>query len=79
MIINVSAKTKEYGTFNLHASILPNYRGAAPINWAIINKEAETGVTTFLIDEKGFLIHEWRKVKVKTHIEDVLNTLKELD
>ena len=36
------------GTFNLHASLLPQYRGAAPINWAIINGEKETGVTTFL-------------------------------
>ncbi len=40
------------GTFNLHASLLPQYRGAAPINWAIINGETETGVTTF------FLTHE---------------------
>lgn len=40
------------GTFNLHASILPQYRGAAPINWAIINGETETGITTFFIDEK---------------------------
>lgn len=42
----------ELGTFNLHASLLPNYRGAAPINWAIINGETETGVTTFFIDDK---------------------------
>lgn len=42
----------ELGTFNLHASLLPNYRGAAPINWAIINGEAKTGVTTFFIDDK---------------------------
>lgn len=42
----------EYGTFNLHASLLPQYRGAAPINWAIINGEKETGVTTFFIDEE---------------------------
>jgi len=42
----------QYGTFNLHASLLPNYRGAAPIHWAIINGETETGVTTFFIDEK---------------------------
>lgn len=42
----------EYGTFNLHASLLPDYRGAAPINWAIINGEKKTGVTTFFIDEK---------------------------
>jgi methionyl-tRNA formyltransferase len=40
------------GTFNLHASLLPDYRGAAPINWAIINGETKTGVTTFFIDEK---------------------------
>jgi len=41
-----------YGTFNLHASLLPDYRGAAPINWALIRGETETGVTTFFIDEK---------------------------
>jgi len=40
------------GTFNLHASLLPDYRGAAPINWAIINGESTTGVTTFFINEK---------------------------
>jgi methionyl-tRNA formyltransferase len=42
----------ELGTFNLHASLLPQYRGAAPINWAIINSEEKSGVTTFFIDEK---------------------------
>ncbi|MGV4528891.1 methionyl-tRNA formyltransferase [Ornithobacterium rhinotracheale] len=40
------------GTFNLHASLLPQYRGAAPINWAIINGEEKSGVTTFFLDEK---------------------------
>lgn len=40
-----------YGTFNLHASLLPEYRGAAPINWAIINCEKKTGVSTFFIDD----------------------------
>lgn len=40
------------GIFNLHASLLPKYRGAAPINWAIINGEKETGVTTFFLQEK---------------------------
>ena len=40
------------GTFNLHASLLPQYRGAAPINWAIINGETETGVTTFFLQHK---------------------------
>jgi len=51
------------GTFNLHASLLPNYRGAAPINWAIINGEKETGVTTFFLKHKidtGDLIFQER-------------------
>jgi len=42
----------EYGTFNLHASLLPDYRGAAPINWVLLNGETQTGVTTFFIDDK---------------------------
>ena len=42
----------ELGTINLHASLLPNYRGAAPINWALINNEKITGVTTFFINER---------------------------
>lgn len=49
------------GTFNLHASLLPNYRGAAPINWAIINGEKETGVTTFFLKHEidtGSIIHQ---------------------
>ena len=41
----------KYGTFNLHAALLPQYRGAAPINWAVINGEKATGVTTFMLDE----------------------------
>ncbi len=45
-------KLPKRGTFNLHASLLPNYRGAAPINWAIIHGEKKSGVTTFLIDEE---------------------------
>ena len=52
MLPEVVWNMPEIGTFNLHASLLPNYRGAAPINWAIINGETETGVTTF------FLRHE---------------------
>ncbi|MBO73136.1 MAG: methionyl-tRNA formyltransferase [Flavobacteriales bacterium] len=42
----------KYGTFNLHGSLLPNYRGAAPINWAIMNGETETGVTTFFLEHE---------------------------
>lgn len=41
----------EYGTFNVHAALLPQYRGAAPINWAVINGEKQTGVTTFFLDK----------------------------
>ncbi len=52
MLPKVVWQMPEYGTFNLHASLLPQYRGAAPINWAIINGETTTGVTTFFIDEK---------------------------
>ncbi len=49
-----------YGTFNLHASLLPNYRGAAPINWAIVNGEHETGITTFKLRHEidtGDIVH----------------------
>ncbi|TKT93595.1 methionyl-tRNA formyltransferase [Dyadobacter frigoris] len=42
----------KYGTFNLHGSLLPQYRGAAPINWAVINGETESGVTTFFIEKE---------------------------
>ena len=52
MLPEVVWKMPSLGTFNLHASLLPEYRGAAPINWAIINGETKTGVTTFFIDDK---------------------------
>lgn len=52
MLPEVVWKLPKHGTFNLHASLLPDYRGAAPINWAIINGETQTGVTTFFIDDK---------------------------
>ncbi|WP_338356229.1 methionyl-tRNA formyltransferase [Yeosuana marina] len=52
MLPKVVWSLPEYGTFNLHASLLPNYRGAAPINWAIINGETKTGISTFFIDDK---------------------------
>ena len=52
MLPEVVWNMPQFGTFNLHASLLPQYRGAAPINWAIINGEKETGATTF------FLTHE---------------------
>jgi methionyl-tRNA formyltransferase len=65
------------GTFNLHASLLPNYRGAAPINWAIINGEKETGVTTFFLKHEidtGSIIFQ-EKIPIKH--EDDLGTVYE--
>ena len=64
-----------YGTFNLHASLLPHYRGAAPINWAIINGEKETGITTFLLNheiDKGAIIGQ-RKMPILA--EDNIGTM----
>lgn len=58
------------GTINLHGSLLPNYRGAAPINWAVINGEKETGVTTFFIEKEidtGKIIDQ-RKVAISENI-----------
>ncbi|WP_290541344.1 methionyl-tRNA formyltransferase [Alistipes sp.] len=63
------------GTFNLHASLLPQYRGAAPINWAIINGETETGVTTFFLNheiDKGCIIGQ---IRVPILAEDNVGTL----
>lgn len=52
MLPEVVWRIPKIGTFNLHASLLPDYRGAAPINWTIINGEQKTGVTTFFINEQ---------------------------
>jgi len=52
MLPKVVWEIPAFGTFNLHASLLPDYRGAAPINWAIMNGEKYTGATTFFIDDK---------------------------
>jgi methionyl-tRNA formyltransferase len=51
MLPKVVWSMPKYGTFNLHAALLPQYRGAAPINWAVINGDRATGVTTFMLDE----------------------------
>lgn len=68
------------GTINLHAALLPNYRGAAPINWAIINGETETGVTTFFIDhnmDTGNLIYqEKEEILSEDNIGTLYNRLK---
>jgi methionyl-tRNA formyltransferase len=67
----------QIGTFNLHASLLPDYRGAAPINWAIINGEKETGVTTFFLEQEidtGSIIFQERE---PIHGDDTAGTLYE--
>lgn len=63
MLPEVIWRMPKLGTFNLHAALLPQYRGAAPINWAIINGERETGLTTFLLNheiDKGAIIDQLR-------------------
>ena len=52
MLPEVVWNMPEFGTFNVHAALLPQYRGAAPINWAVINGETQTGVTTFFLDKE---------------------------
>ena len=66
-----------FGTFNLHASLLPQYRGAAPINWAIMNGDKESGVTTFLLNheiDKGAILDQ---VRVPILAEDNIGSLYE--
>lgn len=63
------------GTFNVHASLLPQYRGAAPIQWAVINGETKTGVTTFLLDEHTDTGAILRQSAVEITREDTAGTL----
>lgn len=70
------------GTFNLHPSYLPNYRGAAPINWVIINGEKKTGVTTFFINEKidsgKIILQKEIFIKKKDTVENLYNRLSKI-
>ena len=70
------------GTLNLHGSLLPRYRGAAPINWAIINGEKETGVSTFLlkheIDTGNILLQDKLPIGPDENVGEIYNKLKEL-
>lgn len=72
----------ELGTFNLHASLLPQYRGAAPINWAIINGETKTGVTTFFlqheIDTGDILMREAIDILPEDNLESLHDKLMDL-
>ena len=69
----------KYGTFNIHASLLPQYRGAAPINWALINGEKKTGVTSFLIDEKidtgAILLHKDCEIRKNENVGELHDRL----
>jgi len=65
----------QYGSFNLHASFLPKYRGAAPIQWALINGETETGLTTFKLAEKVDTGNIYLQVKIEIKPDDNLETL----
>lgn len=65
----------KYGSFNLHASLLPKYRGAAPIQWALINGETETGLTTFKLAEKVDTGNIYLQIKVPVYPEDNFGTL----
>jgi methionyl-tRNA formyltransferase len=75
MIPQVLYSMPQHGTFNLHASLLPDYRGAAPINYAIINNETVTGVTSFLIDDKIDTGHILLQAKMEISAEDNAGTL----
>ncbi len=70
------------GTFNLHASLLPRYRGAAPINWAVINGDTETGVTTFFlkheIDTGDIISQERIEIRPEDNVGDVHDKLMDL-
>ena len=82
MLPEVVWEMPRYGTFNVHAALLPQYRGAAPINWAIINGETRTGVTTFFLDHDidtgRVIMQEPFEIKDEYNVEDVYDGLKKL-
>lgn len=82
MLPEIVWKMPKMGTFNLHASLLPKFRGAAPINWAIIKGEKETGVTTFFIDDKidtgNILLQKTTPVNERETVETLHDRLMEM-
>lgn len=82
MLPEVVWRMPELGTFNLHASLLPDYRGAAPINWAVINGDTRTGVTTFFlkheIDTGDILRQESVDINPEDNVGDVHDRLMKL-
>ena len=81
MLPEVVWSRPRFGTFNVHAALLPQYRGAAPINWAIINGETETGVTTFFlnkdIDTGRIILQRHFPIPDDADVEYVYNGLME--
>lgn len=79
MLPEVVWKMPPLGTFNLHAALLPQYRGAAPINWAVINGERMTGATTFMIDENidtgGIMLRQELRISETDTAGDVHDNL----
>ena len=79
MLPEIVWQMPKLGTFNLHGSLLPQYRGAAPINWAIINGETETGVTTFFlkqdIDTGSIIFQEKEPISLADNVGDVYERL----
>ncbi|MCD8202367.1 MAG: methionyl-tRNA formyltransferase, partial [Prevotella sp.] len=71
-----------FGTFNVHAALLPQYRGAAPINWAVINGETQTGVTTFFLDKNidtgRIIMQKTFEIKDDYNVENVYDGLMTL-
>ncbi len=82
MLPEVVWSLPKYGTFNLHGSLLPKYRGAAPINWAIINGEKVTGVTTFMlnhaIDTGAILLQESTEIAEEDNFGTIYDRLKQI-
>ncbi len=82
MIPKIVWKIPKYGTINLHASLLPDYRGSAPINWVLINNEKKTGLTTFYIDDNidtgDILLQEKVKIDQKINAGELHDKLKKL-
>ena len=82
MLPEVVWEMPRFGTFNVHAALLPKYRGAAPINWAIINGEKETGVTTFFLDHDidtgRVIMQEHFPIADDYNVEDVYDGLMTL-
>ena len=72
----------KYGSFNLHGSLLPKYRGAAPIQWSIINGDKETGVTTFFLEDKvdtgNIILQEKIKIEDENDLGSVYDKLMNL-